>query len=306
MAMVYRNLLSLTSIAVVALILSGCNTLGPMFKQRDAAQPVASGSPTAEQMVAYLNDNARRLQTIQCNHVAIDCKQGQQNAPGLDGLLVVQKPRKFRLKAKVLGQPAVDLGSNQDEFWYWISKAEPIPYVFHCDYQSMERGQVKMPIPIQPEMILAAMGVSEYDPNRTYEVRQVGNQTELIDKVISPQGRPVTRATIFLRSAAAPGKPQVLGHVLRDEQGKDICAVHVQEIQIHRQTGAVLPQKIRFQWPSEQLEMTMRFGEFQTPELTPDRAQRMFTRQDLVSLPGFDLATWSPDEGVKKTRGVSP
>jgi hypothetical protein len=32
----------------------------------------------------------------------------------------------------------------------------------------------------------------------------------------------------------------------------------------------------------------------------------MFTRQDLVSLPGFDLATWSPDEEVKKTRGVSP
>ena len=82
MAMVYRNLLSLTSIAVVALILSGCNTLGPMFKQRDAAQPVASGSPTAEQMVAYLNDNARRLQTIQCNHVAIDCKQGKRSRIG--------------------------------------------------------------------------------------------------------------------------------------------------------------------------------------------------------------------------------
>ena len=95
MAMVYRNLLSLTSIADVALILSGCNTLGPMFKQRDAAQPVASGSPTAEQMVAYLNDNARRLQTIQCNHVAIDCKQGQQNAPGLDGLLVVHPAIKY-------------------------------------------------------------------------------------------------------------------------------------------------------------------------------------------------------------------
>lgn len=299
-----RQLLLCTCLVVLT---GGCNTLGPMFKQKEsAAAPVATGNPTAEQMVAYLNDNARRLQTIQCNQVAIDSKQGNQNIPGLDGLLVVQKPRQFRLKAKVLGQPAVDLGSNQQEFWYWISKAEPVPYVFHCDYQAMDRGQVRMPIPIQPEMILAAMGISEYDPARQYEVKQVGNQTELIEKMMSPQGRPVTRATVFLRTPAQPGKPQVLGHVLRDEQGKDICSVSIQEVQIHRQTGAILPQKIRFVWPSEQLEMTMRFGEFITPELSPDRAQRMFTRQDLTNLPGFDLATWTPDDDLKKVRGTNP
>ena len=304
--LIYRFLRSSSLCLGLAVLAAGCNTLGPMFKQKESSAPVASGNITAEQMVTYLNDNARRLQTIQCNQVAIDSKQGSQNIPGLDGLLVVQKPRQFRLKAKVLGQPAVDLGSNQQEFWYWISKAEPVPYVFHCDYQSMDRGQVRMPIPIQPEMILAAMGISEYDPTRQYEVKHVGNQTELIDKVISPQGRPVTRATVFLRTPAAPGKPQVLGHVIRDEQGKDICSVSIQEIQIHRQTGAILPQKIRFVWPSEQLEMTMRFGEFITPELSPDRAQRLFTRQDLSNLPGFDLATWTPDDDLKKVRGSNP
>ena len=64
--------------------------------------------------------------------------------------------------------------------------------------------------------------------------------------------------------------------------------------------------QIRFVWPSEQLEMTMRFGEFITPELSPDRAQRLFTRQDLSNLPGFDLATWTPDDDLKKVRGSNP
>ncbi|MFM7539694.1 MAG: hypothetical protein ACKO9Z_08545 [Planctomycetota bacterium] len=301
-----RSIPACAIVAVTVFLISGCNTLGPMFKNKDAPAPAATGNPTAEQMVAYLNDNARRLQAIQCNQVAIDSKQANQNIPGLDGLLVVQKPRQFRLKGKVLGQPAVDLGSNQQEFWYWISKAEPVPYVFHCDYKAMDSGQVRMPIPIQPEMILAAMGISEYDPTKPYEVKQIGNQTELVEKMTSPQGRPVTRATVFLRTPAAPGKPQVLGHVLRDEFGKDICSVSIQEVQIHRQTGAILPQKIRFIWPSEQLEMTMRFGEFTTPEITPDRAQRLFTRQDLNNLPGFDLATWTPDEDFKKIRGMTP
>lgn len=304
--MTFRSFQLLVLGAGLAFLAGGCNTLGPMFKHKEAAAPVATGNPTAEQMVAYLNDNARRLQAIQCNQVAIDSKQGSQNIPGLDGLLVVQKPRQFRLKAKVLGQPTVDLGSNQQEFWYWISKAEPVPYVFHCDYQAMDRGQVRMPIPIQPEMILAAMGISEYDANRPYEVRQVGNQTELIEKVTSPQGRPITRATVFLRTPAPSGKPQVLGHILRDEQGKEICSVTIQEIQIHRQTGAILPQKIRFIWPSEQLEMTMRFGEFSTPEISPEKAQRMFTRQDLGNLPGFDIATWTPDGDLRKVRGNTP
>src|SRR5262249_57670564 len=111
---------------------------------------VTGGVPTAEDLVYYLNFNARKVQAVQCNRLEIDCKQGNQGV-GLDGLLACEKPRNFRLKAKLLGQPGVDIGSDGDrEFWYWISKAEP-PYLYHCSYEEFGRGGVRMPFPFQPD-----------------------------------------------------------------------------------------------------------------------------------------------------------
>ena len=54
----------------------------------------------------------------------------------------------------------MDIGSNDSEFWFWISKAEPVPYVFHCGYQELARGGVDMPFPFQPDMIVADSGFS--------------------------------------------------------------------------------------------------------------------------------------------------
>jgi len=296
--------------AILALILAGglgCASLDKILKPAKDAKPgpVNEEMPSAQQMVEYLNDNARRIQAIQCNSVAIDCKQGNQNAPGLDGMVVLQKPNMFRLKAKVLGQNAVDLGSNQEEFWYWISKADP-PYVFHCSHAAMAAGQVRMPFPFQPEMILAAMGIAEYDHNKPYEVRPKGQYAELVERVNSPQGKAIARVTVFQRAPAQAGKPQVLGHYLQDETGKVICSVQVQDIQVVRQTGAVLPQKVVFQWPEQQVEMTMRFGEFVNTEITPDRSAALFSRRDLGNLPGFDLARWAPDDPNPGARGQIP
>lgn len=302
-------LAGISKVAVLVLALgswsTGCATLKQSLNKENKPEPVVSETPTAAQMVEYLNDNARRMQAIQCNSVAIDCKQGSQNAPGLDGMVVLQKPNNFRLKAKVLGQNAVDLGSNQEEFWYWISKADP-PYVFHCSHAAMAAGQVRMPFPFQPEMILAAMGIAEYDPNKRYEVRSNGQVAELRETVVSPQGKSVTRVTVFLKAQAQPGKPQVLAHSLLDENGKEICTVQVQEVQVLKQSGAILPQKVRFHWPDQQVEMVMRFGEFQNTDISPDRAAALFSRRDLGNMPGFDLARWAPDQPAPATRGQFP
>ena len=82
--------------------------------------------------------------------------------------------------------------------------------------------------------------------------------------------------------------------------------MQVQDIQVVRQTGAVLPQKVVFQWPDQQVEMVMRFGEFVNTEITPDRSAALFSRRDLGSLPGFDLARWAPDEPAPGARGQNP
>jgi hypothetical protein len=286
----------------IALLATGCNNWPHLRDQSQTRIP--AGTPRAPDLVAYLNENARHVQAIQCNNVAIDCKQGNQ-AIGLDGLLVCQKPRNFRLKAKVVGQPAVDIGSNNEEFWYWISKAEP-PYVYHCSYQNLATGQAAMPFPFQPDMIVAALGMAEYDPNARYQLKEYPRVLELIETTRSAQGQPVQKVTVFNRAQVGPGKPQVVAYVLRDERGKLICQAQVHEVQVDRDTQATLPRNVTLTWPEQKIEMKMVLHDVRVVSVDPSRAERLFQRTELTAnLQSFDLYRRTLD-GPGLQRASSP
>jgi hypothetical protein len=240
--------------------------------------------------VKYLNDNAQNVQTVQAN---LDMDASQDRRPvQLGGYLACQKPRNFRLKARVMSQPAVDIGSNNDEFWYWISKADP-PYVFHCSYRDMARpGGVRMPFPFQPDMIIMALGIGEYSTDVSkYQVQVNGTTLELIEDAVSPQGQPVKKVTIFNRNQARPPQPQVVGYALRDNNGKDVCRVTVHEVEMVGYT--LLPRKVTLNWPDQNAELRMSLSRIQTnPTLD---AATLFQRDKLRDLTSFDLARWAVD-----------
>src|SRR5260370_20862523 len=77
----------------------------------------ANVEPTAADLVAYLNDNARKVPGLYCKTVYINAKQGGGQPIGMDATMACEKSRNFRMKAVVGGQPVADFGSNQDEFW---------------------------------------------------------------------------------------------------------------------------------------------------------------------------------------------
>jgi hypothetical protein len=267
----------------LVLLAAGCNH-SPVARDYQHLPPAR---PTVPQLVTYLNDNAAKVQAVQANQVAIDCKQGHQSV-GLDGQLVCQKPRNFRLKAKLLGQPGVDIGSNNSEFWYWISKDNP-PYVYHCSYDDLARG-VSIPFPFQPDMIVAALGMAEYDPNDHYELKEYPQYLELIQSARSPQGQPVQKVTVFNRNQAPPGRPQVIHHVLKDARGNLICKATIHEVQVDPTTRAVLPRKITLVWPAQKVEMRLTLYDIRAANIDTDRAARLFQRSDLSNLQDYDLA----------------
>src|SRR5215831_1337464 len=173
----------------IALLAAGCNHAPYMRRDQATAAPPPR-TPTVPELVQYLNDNAQNVQSVQAS-VEMDARQDRQPVQ-LGGLLACQKPRNFRLKAKVMSQPAVDIGSNNEEFWYWISKAEP-PSVFHCSYRDLARPEgVRMPFPFQPDMIIMALGIGEYNTDASkYQVQVNGQTLELVEDAVSPQGQPV-------------------------------------------------------------------------------------------------------------------
>jgi hypothetical protein len=288
----------MVGLALAAPFFAGCVLWKSVRDQPSVPPALPDQKANVPALVNYLNLNARKVQSVRAK-VDMDCK-AEGRAFGLSGAMACQKPRDFRLRGSVLGKPAVDIGSNNDEFWYWISQATP-PYVYHCSYRDLATGKVPVPFPFQPEMVMAAMGIAEYDDKAKYELREHTKPAvlELVQEATSPSGQPVKRITIFNRYAVQrAGEPQVLAHVLQDANGKLICRATVQKVMADPRSGATVPTKVKLEWPEQRLEMTMMLTDVQANVLDPAASARLFGRGDLTGHQAFDLA-----RGVVDTPG---
>jgi hypothetical protein len=288
------------------IVLAGCNTFGFL---RPEQQSRGGGSltepPSKEALVKYLNDNSERVQTLRCNDLDLTCSMGIQTA-GLQGKMICQRPRNFLLRAAHWGTTEVDIGSNNEEFWYWLRHGDP--YQVHCSYKDLSDGKVRrLPFPFQPEWVIEALGLGTYGPADRYEYDTKDPETlRLIERTTSPQGTPVRKVIVFRRREVPQQSrdPQVTDFLLlEDATGKEICAAHITQKQVDRTTGAILPYRVEMRWPEMKLRMTMRFDGVTVNPNPPIDPAVAFQRRPLNGVPGFDLATMRPDASLQRAQG---
>jgi len=296
----------LLGLGLTALILStGCSGMqGNRNGAGPAVSKVRAPQPNAVAMVSYLNENAQRMQGLTFTSVSMRASQ-DGNVGSIDGRLDCQRPHNFRLTGKAVGQPIVDIGSNSEEFWYWISKANP-PYVYHCSYTDLARPDVFIPFPFQPDMILAALGMAQYDQSRPYEVRvnSAAHTVELIESTKSPQGQPQQKITVLRSGPVRADEPIVIAHILRDAQGKDICKATITHAQTDPATGVVVPRRVQLVWPTEKIELTMKLEGLHVNAIDAQSAASLFNRSNLSRQKSFDLARREVDGGASSVERV--
>ncbi len=300
---------------------AGCKVFNPTA---DTAVPVTykgGAAPKAEDLVAYLNRNAQPVTSIEAPKCLVTAKQNGESPLDLDSYLACQKGSRpgtapnFRLQSYVVGNEEVDIGSNSQEFWFWIKRA-PQPYVYHCSYADYpdvaKRGA--LPFPVQPEWVVEALGMAEYDPKAKYEVNNSGQTYDLVQRMRSPRGTELAKVIAF-NKAQKPGQSQVAAYILyeADEKGnfgKDpICFARVEDSQALVAGGktVVLPTKVRIQCPKEKVELTINLGK---PKVNQPFGQSdpgiLFTRRTLGNYKAYDLAR-GPDaagSGVRPAGGI--
>jgi hypothetical protein len=295
-----RQLLKVGGLGL-AFLGAGCNHLWP---RRDTGiggeGHVVSETkpPEASQLVEYLNKNSSQVQSLKCES-AMDCedkKQGQK--VGLTATILCQKPvvandpPNFRLKAMAAGTSQADFGSNDKEFWYWIKQGDPA--VYHCAYADMAKGNIPLPFPFQPDMVLAALGMGNYDPNKRYTVTRddKAKTYDLIEDAVTIQGQEVQHVTRFSQNQASGTKPQVIAHILRDKQGKEIYTATVLEVQRNKGSADV-PTKVKLVWPPQQLEMTMRLYDVELNSIDPKNPGQKFVRPKIAQCQDINLAQFA-------------
>jgi hypothetical protein len=316
-----RRVLTGVCLSVLALSL-GCNMFKPPADPAIAPAPKwGAAPPKAEDLVAYLNRNGQALTSIEAKKTFIKAKQGDETPIDLESYLACQKgarpgiPPYFRLQSYVFGNSEADIGSNSQEFWFWI-KRSPQPYVYHCSYadypQVAARGA--MPFPFQPEWVVEALGMAEYDPKAAYETHEAKSTYDLVQRTRSPRGNEVIKVIAF-HKAPRVGASWVAAYMLyeADAKGKPqiLCSAVIEEsraVALGGGKSAVLPTRVRLNCPREKMELTIDLGTVQ-PNVQWDqgRINDLFTRKTLQNYKSYDLARGpdSPASEVRPAGGLS-
>lgn len=284
-----RKSLTLVLAGTLGLLLSGCtlfNHVRPNNNNSVTPPPSPDQKPTTTSLVNYLNQNAKRIQSVKGN-LEIDARMAGQSIPSVSGGLVARRPRDLRIRARLLGQPAVDLGSNEKEFWYWVGRQKD-DYYYRCSYGDLATGKVNVPFPVEVDMVMAALNMAEYDPKGKYDLAQGKDNTwELTQETTSAAGQQIKRVTVFRGTMAAPGEPQVLEHAMRDVRNGLICRATVQKVQNER--GATVPTKVVIEYPAQKARMTLLLSGLSINAVDAGDAARAFTIEG-VGKDVFDLA----------------
>lgn len=283
-----------------SLLSAGCEAL--KRKTKDPIDPPVNvgqqGTPSAANLVNYLNQQADRLTVIETSDMSVVSHVQGRRMPGLTGFMVCEKPRNFRLTAEAFGADYVDIGSNNDQFWFWVKDGDAPLY--YCSYTDFDRG-VRLPLPFQPEWVVQALGMAKYNPNGNYRVEQKGNTFELIEET-TLQGQPARKITVFnARTVSDPQQPQVIAHIVQDARGKTICQASVKRMRVadyNTRQGAgriAYPSEIVLEWPEHQLSMTMKIGKATLNQpMSQQQSQNFFTLKNNDGRRRVDLAQLRP------------
>lgn len=125
-----RRLLLLVFVGLLGLSGASC----PQFLQQYVYQqprllPAPPAMPTLAQVIEVVDRNNAQIQSFVANNATV-------SGPGLPSLratVAFQRPRRFGLRAEVSGftGPELDLGSNDELFWFWVRREQP-PALYFC------------------------------------------------------------------------------------------------------------------------------------------------------------------------------
>lgn len=302
-------------VGLLALSIVGCNSLRwPLVRPHDNNVAVKPGAgdgkvPDVASLVAYMNDNAGRVKTLQATSLEVTCSAGTQRI-NLHGKMVAEKPRGFRMSLDgPLGFSQVaDLGSNNQEFWFWIKAApgdKQVPPQYYCSYQDLDKGVPFMPIPFQPQWIMEALGLGPYGPAERYELQHDDQTVRLIEKTRSPQGLPVLKVIVMKRRETRAPDPQVTHYLLiNDTTKREICSAHITQTMVDPTTGAILPKRLELSWPQEKASLSLIMDKMAVNAPIPPEA---FVRRPLRGVQSYNLASVQPSApGVQPVQGLFP
>ena len=241
---------------------------------------VFQATPTTAQIIQVVNQNTQRIAQLQTTDATLDVV----GAPSLRASLAMERPQRFRMIARTgITGDEVDVGSNDEYFWFWARRASP-PAVYYARHDQTYDPRVQSVMPIAPHWLVEAMGLVWLDPNRTYEgpFPRGPNQLEL--RYVEPT--PYGSVTKLLVIDAQRG--QISHLAVYGPNGQLMAAANCSNFQYDPVSLAWLPRQIDVQLPEAETQLTLTVDNYIINQLQADPAQ-LFSMPSIPGAPPVNL-----------------
>ena len=174
---------------------------------------------------------------------------------GFSTSVAVQAPRNLRISvAKPGGGQAVDIGSNEERFWFWTYEQPELVTCCH-EETSMALHRMRLPVPIDPDWLMEIFGVMPID-GEDYVLDRPSETNPIIDLIAvrsSPSGNHTEQ---IIRVNACTGR--IDAHILRQLDGTILAKALLGDYR-ELPNGSALPTSIRISMPQvdKQLQITL-------------------------------------------------
>lgn len=301
---------------LVVLSSLGCRGMTwPRVPFQEPAPIVFSGPPTMNDIVRVVNSNSAPIRQLHGDGATVTVA----GFPPLRTNLEIERPRRFRMRAELLG-PEMDLGSNDELFWFWV-KRNPQPAVYYARHEQFARSNTRQMLPVDPLWLTDALGVVQFDPLAKFEgpFPAGQNRVQIRTKVPTPEGEQ-TRAYILHDQYG-----WILEQHVYDVRGQVIASARASKHRHFPNEQVTLPLHVDLQIPSAQLSFSVNVSGYQFNNLHGDTTQlwalpkfegyplvdladpnlRM-TPNGLVSMPAANAAPVNTTPTIYPTNNFSP
>jgi hypothetical protein len=253
------------------------------------------GKVSADDLVAYLNSQADRLQAITYEDVTVSVKEGWKMLPPLRGNLAAAQPRNFRMVAAGGAMATkADMGSNDNLFWLALRVPTQDPLFVYASHSDFESGKASLPrsMPFEPEWVMQALGMTKFPTGEQYRVDVDPRARTYILSWPSrtPSGIEVRKEVVFAvdDADASRHQPQVRKHIIRDDRNNVVCSAEVKTAQTvaaggtdpHTSRPYVLqyPTSVVLRWEEQRFEMSLSLkGARVNQQMEPEDMRRLFS-----------------------------
>ena len=299
----------------VALSSMGCRTAETGSLSLFPRGPLNQNTLDLDQFIDQHNRNAESIQSLVAKP-SIKVVRRLHTQFHLDGRMAMERPRNFRLELTAVNKTQADIGSNDEEFWFWVATDNAL---YWCNYADLDSSSLAMTY--QPDWILEAMGLKTISPIEAEQIQvrkgPLADTTALVFPV-SRNGTESYRRWLIVSNRELRIKqlriysakdPTVMIAQADPSQYKDF-PITLEDSNTSKKT-CYLPENLVLEWKRDQaMKLEVQMLEVELNKFNPALRASLFTEPKIEGYPRKNLAELNRggrrDDGQRTTRRMIP